>query len=74
MPKDRNSDYPVLVAETSTIRKAFETIFQEKLSNVIIESDSTIVIQAITGGTKPPSQICDLIEVIIVLAEAIDQY
>lgn len=41
--------YVILVTETLTIQKAVQTIIQEILSNVIIESDSVIATQAING-------------------------
>lgn len=65
-------DYLVLVAETLAIWKVLETIIQEELSNVITESDSLIVIQSIKRETKPLSQICNLIEDIIVFAEVVE--
>lgn len=56
-------DLSVLVAETLATWKALETIIQEKLSNVIIETDCLIAIQAINGETKPPSQLFDTVTI-----------
>lgn len=38
------------------------------MSNVIIENDSQIAFQAITGGIKAPTLISNIIVVIVVLA------
>lgn len=65
---DRKFSLPILVLESLTIRKM---VIQEKLSNVIIESDSFITIQAINGEIRPPSQICNMVEDIIILARAV---
>lgn len=63
-------DYPVFTAETLAILKALQTIIPEKLSNVIIKSDLLTTIQAINEEIKPPNQICNMIEDIIVFAKS----
>lgn len=50
----------------------FGTIIREQLSNVIMESDSLIVIQAISGDSKRHTQICILITDITVLAKQVN--
>lgn len=62
-------DYPILIAEILAIQKALETVVQEKLSNVIFESDSLIVVQDTIGEIKSPYQICNLVKDITALAE-----
>lgn len=53
----RLEDHHILDAEILTIREAIVAIIQKQLSEVIIESDSLIAIQAIRGEINPPSNI-----------------
>lgn len=57
--------------QTLAIRETILVSIQKRLSNVIVESDSQIVIRVITSDIKTPNQICNIIADIIVLASAI---
>lgn len=48
--KKKIENFSVLVIKTMTIHKTLEFVIQEKLFNVIIESDLLIMIQNIKGG------------------------
>lgn len=63
---------PVSVVEILTIRNALKMVIQEKYPNTIIESDQLIIIHAINGNSKPPSQLCYLVEDIIILTRIVD--
>lgn len=45
---------PVLVVETMKIHEAIQMAIQMQLLNVIIESDSQVMIHSIMGKTKAP--------------------
>lgn len=60
------------MTETLTIQNVQKQVIQERYSNVIMESDSFITIQAINGKFKPSIQICNLIEDITMLVKKID--
>lgn len=66
-------DSSVFVAETLAIHKALNFVIKKNLSNVIIESNSLIVIQAIDGETRSRPQICDMVKNIIILVRAVDK-
>lgn len=51
-------DVPVLVIEILAIGNALKQAIHENYSKVIIESDSLIAIQAISGKLIPPTYIC----------------
>lgn len=53
------------------VQETVLTAIQKWLSNVIIESNLRILIHAITGDIKAPSQISNIIGNIIILAKAI---
>lgn len=64
-------DQHILVAKTLAIWKAVVPIIQKQKSEVVIESDSLNVIQAIRGDVIPPSQIRNLVEHINILAKVV---
>lgn len=72
--KERKSteDTSVLLAKTLTIRNALIHAINSKYSNVIIESDSMIMIQAINKESIPSKDICNLVEDIVALAKNIE--
>lgn len=65
-------DIPVFLKETLVIRNAWIDVCNSKYSNVIIESDSVIVIQAINGKSIRLKVIYNLVEDIIVLSKKVE--
>lgn len=65
------SDCPIMLAESLAVREAMVISMQEKLSNIIIESDSQIVIHAIMGAIKIPSTISSIVKDIRILLSAL---
>lgn len=61
--------YPILVTKTLAFRELVLAVIRRDYPNVIIESYSQIVFQAIKGDIKAPGQISNFIEAIIVLAK-----
>lgn len=64
-------NHHILVTETLASREAIVAIIQKQLTEVIIESDSLIVIQSIKGEIAPANQIRNLVEKIKMLAKVI---
>lgn len=58
-----------LLAETLTICEAILTTIQKQLLDIIMESDSQLVIQAIEVAIQAPSQIFNVIEDIRILTK-----
>lgn len=58
-------DVPILVAKTIVIRKALRTTVHLKLDNLLIESDSLIVINSILAKSNVSTHIANLIADIV---------
>lgn len=57
-------NYPFLVVKVVAILEAVTIIIQKRVYNVIIESDSQLAVRAITGYTKVPSQISNMLRML----------
>lgn len=63
-------DVHVFVAETVPMREALKAAMQAKVDNLIIESDSQLLINVVLGKIKVPGKIANLLNSILILGKS----